>query len=266
MSWLFFQEDWALGHDVTFDGANRRIYLSPNVTTFSVKDDFYSNWKEWMRLRDNTKYLPAFRTIGGDSVGGGQYAGDIYFLINGWQIVVNTTVKVNGILYHDDPLDPFIVQSGGGVTSTVSNLAIGYTAEGSGSGATAADVWSHPTRSLTTTFPEAPTVVQIRQEIDTNSTQLSAIKAKTDTIVTPPSAATIADAVRTELTPELTKIMTLENNPGLTPTQATMLLEMYNLLGLDPSKPLIVSKTSRTAGDINQSIAATEELTVVTRV
>lgn len=266
MSWLFFQEDWALGHDVTFDGAVRRIYLSPNVTSFSVKEDFYSNWKEWMTVRDNSKYLPAFRTIGGDAVGGGQYAGDIYFLINDWQIVIETTVKVDGILYHDNPaLDPFIVEAGGGVTSTVSNLAIAYGTTG-GSGATAADVWSYSSRTLSTAFPTAPTVTEIRQEIDSNSTQLAAIKAKTDTIAAAPTPAAIADAVRTELTPELAKIMTLENNPGMTPTQATMLLEMYNLLGLDPTKPLFVSKTSRTAGTINQSIAATEDLTVVTRV
>ncbi len=34
----------------------------------------------------------------------------------------------------------------------------------------------------------------------------------------------------------------------LTPTQATQLLEVFRILGLDPTAPLIVSKTSRTAG------------------
>lgn len=124
--WAAFGDDWALGHLVTFDGANRRIIVAPTADSIDVKIDLYSSWKEWMRLYDNSKYLPAFRVIGGDPVGGGQYAGDIYFLINGWQIVVDHTIKVTGTLYHDDPLDPFIILPGGGVTATVSNLAYAY--------------------------------------------------------------------------------------------------------------------------------------------
>jgi hypothetical protein len=52
----------------------------------------------------------------------------------------------------------------------------------------------------------------------------------------------------------MTHILTLENNPGLTTTQATMLLEMYELLGLDPTKPLVVTKTARTAGTIRKQL------------
>lgn len=134
MSWFLFQEDWALLHKVTFDGVAKRIYLSPNVSSFTVKDDIYSSWKEWTQIRDNAKFLPALRTIGGDPVGGGQYAGDIYFLINDWQIIVGHTIKMTGILYHDNPsLDPYIVLPGGGVTATVSNLALAYNS-GSGVG------------------------------------------------------------------------------------------------------------------------------------
>ncbi len=81
-----------------------------------------------------------------------------------------------------------------------------------------------------------------------------------------PTAVQIAEEVRTELTPELTHILTLENNPGLTNTQATMLLEMYQLLGLDPTKPLIVTQTSRVAGTIAQSIETDSNQTKVTRV
>lgn len=79
---------------------------------------------------------------------------------------------------------------------------------------TPSDIWSHATRTLTSA--SGPTAVEIRQEIDTNSTQLSAIKAKTDALpsdpadqslleaaiagVTAPSASTVAAAVRSELT------------------------------------------------------------------
>lgn len=44
---------------------------------------------------------------------------------------------------------------------------------------------------------------------------------------------------------------------SLSPQQETMLLEMYRLLGLDPTRPLVVSPSSRTAGsEISQSISA----------
>jgi hypothetical protein len=75
----------------------------------------------------------------------------------------------------------------------------------------------------------------------------------------------IAEAVRTELTPELTHIMLQEN--GLTATQATMLTEIYALYGLDPTKPLIVTDTNRQAGSgIQQTINSGTSITTVTRV
>ena len=74
----------------------------------------------------------------------------------------------------------------------------------------------------------------------------------------------LADAVRAELTPELEKVMLIEN--GLTPTQATVLQEIYALYGLDPLKPLIVTGNSRQAGTILQQIATNTNQTVITRV
>jgi hypothetical protein len=73
-------------------------------------------------LDDHTKFLPAFRSIGGDPLGGGLFAGDLYFLTNGWQVVIDHSVTVNGVLYHDDSIPVFVIEPGGGVTSTVSNL------------------------------------------------------------------------------------------------------------------------------------------------
>lgn len=46
----------------------------------------------------------------------------------------------------------------------------------------------------------------------------------------------------------------VQSGAALTPTQATQLLEIYRILGLDPLAPLIVSKTARTAGPISQKI------------
>lgn len=40
----------------------------------------------------------------------------------------------------------------------------------------------------------------------------------------------------------------------LSPTQAAQLLDIYRIFGLDPTAPLIVSKTARTAGPVVQTI------------
>lgn len=73
----------------------------------------------------------------------------------------------------------------------------------------------------------------------------------------------IAHSVREELTVELAHIISLQN--GLTDEQGILLLELYNLMGLDPTKPLVVTQTARTAGTISQSIVTTSEQTTVTR-
>ncbi len=52
---------------------------------------------------------------------------------------------------------------------------------------------------------------------------------------------------------------------SLSESQATMLLEMYELLGLDPSKPLMVTQNSRTAGTISQTILTDTNSTIVQR-
>lgn len=85
---------------------------------------------------------------------------------------------------------------------------------------TPSDIWSHATRTLTSA--SGPTAIEIRQELDSNSTQLSAIKSKTDALpsdpadqslleaalagVTAPSASTVAAAVRSELSVELGRV------------------------------------------------------------
>lgn len=76
--------------------------------------------------------------------------------------------------------------------------------------------------------------------------------------------ANIANEVRTNLTTELNKINSQVN--GLTSPQLTMLTAMYDLLGLDPTKPLIVTPTTIDAGTIHQNISGNDTSTTVTRV
>lgn len=127
--WAAFSEQWALNQPITFDGINRKIYVAPSIGTLNVRQDIYSNWKEWVRLYDNAKYLPALRTIGGDPIGGGETAGDLYFLQNGWKIEVNHYIEIQGAIYSDDGNSPFIILEGGGIRSTVSSLVqnLGFT-------------------------------------------------------------------------------------------------------------------------------------------
>ena len=129
--WTNWWDDWEAQWKCTFDGESKTITVNSAFDFITVKDDIYSAWKEWVKLRDNTKFPPALRVIGGDPVGGGLLAGDIYFLVNGWQVVINHRVSVSGVLYHDDGLDPYLVMDGGGVISTVSNLVQTATTGGS---------------------------------------------------------------------------------------------------------------------------------------
>lgn len=119
---IWGNEEWTLYHKVTFDGENRQIIVNPGETDIDIKRDIYSAWKEWVQTKDYSKWVPAIRTIGGDPAGDG-FAGDLYFMINDWQIVVDIPIDVNGILYSDDFPSPWVVEPGGGVVASVSNLA-----------------------------------------------------------------------------------------------------------------------------------------------
>lgn len=120
---LMWQEDWLLYHKVVFDGINRLIIINDNETSISIKEDVYSGWKQWTQLRDNAKFLPAIRTIGGDNLGGGQFAGDTYFTINNWRILVQNSCSISGVIYSDDFPSPFITPEDTKiVTNNVSNL------------------------------------------------------------------------------------------------------------------------------------------------
>lgn len=180
-------------HKVTFDGDNKHIIINSEETEIYVKNDIYSNWKEWTQVRENAKYLDAIRTTGGDPVGGGLYAGDIYFTVNGWKVVVNEQVVVNGIIYDDTPGEsPFIVSPGGGVRNVVSNLAYAYNTTGvtpptpqeirQEMDANSSKLIS--IKDKVDTLNNAPTVMQIRTEIDTNSTKLQEISTKQDDALT----------------------------------------------------------------------------------
>lgn len=106
-----WSEDWLLYHKVIFDGENKLIIVNPNEPVITVKEHIYSSWKEWMRLRDNAKFLPALRVSGGDPIGGGAATGDVYFTLNGWKVMLLDNCEITGTLFSDDYPSPYIVDA-----------------------------------------------------------------------------------------------------------------------------------------------------------
>jgi hypothetical protein len=334
--WTNYWEDWLLYHTVIFDGPNRRIYVGPNTSAVDIKIDVYSAWKEWLLIRDNAKYLPAIRTIGGDAIGGGIYAGDLYFLINNWQLVLDHTVTFTGALFSDDYSSPFTVDAGTSLAqSVVSNLILTHdsvnpnvTVNVTGSAASGSGLTTEQAAQLSTIYQleseSTASFAAIEYSQSLAQTDLSSLvssqsiaMADLTTIITSQSLASqslsivnstleynlsitqgnssslayqsaslvtieagVAAGVAIGLTNssslamQSSSLATISNNVdallsaggSLTPTQATMLLEMYNLLGLDPTRPLIVNPSYRIAGsEISQSIGTAGDTVTVTR-
>jgi hypothetical protein len=86
-----------------FDGPNKKIRLTIGTTAVEV-DDMYSRWVDWFLTSDNSKFLPAIRNVGGDSISATKDLGLTFFLLNGWRIVpqdADHRLTLNGNLYTD---------------------------------------------------------------------------------------------------------------------------------------------------------------------
>lgn len=75
----------------TFDGVNLIITLDPvvdGVLTVNIIDDIYEPWKDWVKTGDNAKYIPAFRSDGGNPLTDTINQGSYIFQNNeeGWRI------------------------------------------------------------------------------------------------------------------------------------------------------------------------------------
>lgn len=152
--WGAWSEDWALGSKVDFDGINKIIYVHPEVTTLDIRTEVYSAWIDWVVLRDNSKFLPALRYTGFDPIGGGNYTGDSYFLINGWKLSVDLAkVRVSGVLFSDDYDTAYytpslVAQYPATVASLVNTVVINQPAP-----ITPAELWTYENRSLSVNPP-----------------------------------------------------------------------------------------------------------------
>jgi hypothetical protein len=140
-----FWDEWQLYHKVTFDGINKMIYVNPGVTELLVGIDIYSDWKEWVAIRDHAKFEQAMRAVGGDPLPGEDTLGATYFLTNGWRIQTwdgDHSLDVVGNLYTEEGESPFIPTTGPYtvlIAQRVSNLVdkVGFPSPGD----LAAAVW-----------------------------------------------------------------------------------------------------------------------------
>ena len=154
-----------------FDGANKTISPLPEYSSIDVKTDIYSAWKSWVIEDNNMIYDSAIRVIGGDPIGSGVFAGDIYFLTNGWKITVSHRLVVNGVLYDDSGADPFIISAGGSVRSVVSSLVQSLSTSGSNIDYDA--IATAVTNKIDTTSSKLSQIKTILDDIDTKVSSMS---------------------------------------------------------------------------------------------
>ena len=110
----------------TFDGVNRLIVLPSGSTTLDIAD-LYSRWKDWSVTDDNTKFVEAFRTTGGDPLTPGVTAGAYFFIRNdlGWRIrpaEEDATILVSGNLAPEDSSIPILVPTLGDFSVLLAGL------------------------------------------------------------------------------------------------------------------------------------------------
>lgn len=121
---------------ITIDPLNNCIKLVCGVgetdVTFTASN-IYKAWKDWFVLSDNSKYLPAFDSAGGDPVGNSSLD-NVYFVktSNNWVICPNTTeldviIRIAGNLFPDEvgsPLFDYSMSAGSThIETTVSTSA-----------------------------------------------------------------------------------------------------------------------------------------------
>lgn len=213
---------------ITFNGNTKIATLSTGTITLSVID-LYSRWVDWLLVSDNSKFPLMFSTVGGNTIdaGAGTSIPTYLFLQNGWRIKPQ---EANHTLSVTGGV--LLVSSGGDPfldTNGTFVVRINYSQP-----VQAVTVSTGTGTSITVADIESSTVLAKEATVLSRSTQ-SSVNAITA--------------------------------GGLTTAQSTMLLEMYNLLGLDPAKPLIVTANTRRAGaGIIQTIATDPSQTVVTRI
>lgn len=238
-----FWNYWQLYHKVTFDGINKLILINDGETEIDIQKDIYSDWKEWVRLEDNLKYLPPISTVGGEPTIAGQRLDVTYFLINGWKIkpysgtydltLIGNIFDIDGgsikVPADVDPNTPNNIT----ISTNTSVIVRQVDSGNSGGGST----------------PVTASLVQDQQDALFN------IEGKVVSIYS-----LLQAPITSSLVPD--QLSTLNDI-------ALKISEIWKLHGLDASSPLTVTQTERTFDDIVQNIITTgtgaTQQTIITR-
>lgn len=217
---------WELRHKVTFDGVNKLILINDGVTVLDVQTDIYSDWKEWVLLENNLKYLPPMNTVGGEPTIAGQRLDVTYFLINGWKI------------------KPY---PGSYDLSIIGNL---FDAAG-GSIKIPADILENIPNNISINTNTSVIVRQLSSTATTGSGGLT-VEENAALFNIEGKVISIQNLLQSPITASLettqaTQLSTIESR----------LNEIWQLHGLDSGNPLTVTQTSRTFGDVDQAIITT---------
>jgi hypothetical protein len=177
---------------VTFDGPNKLIIINFGENDIDVKIDLYSDYKEWLLIGDNTKYLLAMTAIGGDPIGPGRFLGTTFFLENGWKIRPyegNHTLTVTGNLFTRDGSSPFVPTLGTfnvAINLSTSNLIDTIATGGGGSGPTASqiatEVWNRNAASHNTAGTFGNVVNNTNTTVATIAATVAILDTRTTTI------------------------------------------------------------------------------------
>ena len=90
---------------VAFNGESKLIIVNSGANSLDIQIDLYSDWKEWIQESDNSKFLAALRTVGGDPTIRTKQVAPYFFLMNGWKIRPyegDHTLTLIGNLFVDD--------------------------------------------------------------------------------------------------------------------------------------------------------------------
>lgn|SRR3990167_6311753 len=220
---------------VTFDPTNRLI-IEINTGSPAVNEidavEVYSEWKDWL-IADPTRlgWPQAFTPVGGDPRTETQNLGITRFLENGWRI---RPAEYSHKLVVTGNL--FTREAG----QSIFKPTIG--------------AYNVHTETVVSNIIDTMTVGGVDQ-----ATVQAALTAQGYTTARGPKLDELDAAVSSRAT----------SGQGLTSTQATMLTELFLLMGLDPTKPLVVTNTTRKVPAdgtaIDQTIGDAAGVVTVTR-
>jgi len=128
-----------------FDGDAKRIYIDPaavsgGTVTFTPQE-LWSRYVDWRSQGDNSKYLPAMRTVDA-IISGGQLLGPYLFLRNdlGWRgvppVADGVKIIINGSLYGESQILPVMENIHNQETDLIINMSALTNTVNTGGGAT----------------------------------------------------------------------------------------------------------------------------------